>query len=90
MKNTAVIIEVSGRVQGVGFRYYTLQKANELGINGYVQNRPDGSVLIEAEAENEALIEFIHWCQKGPQWARVTDFKISDTIAIGYNGFETR
>jgi acylphosphatase len=90
MTKQALIIQVSGRVQGVGFRYYTVQAAKKLGINGYVQNRPDGSVLIEAEAENKALIEFLQWCKKGPAWARVTDIKISDTIPIGYVSFEIK
>ena len=49
------IIKVFGKVQGVGFRYYTQRKAVELGITGFVQNRPDGSVYIEAEGEEEDL-----------------------------------
>lgn len=87
MKKQAAIILVSGRVQGVGFRYYTVQKAKELQVKGFVQNRPDGSVLIEAEAESEQLIEFIHWCQKGPAWAKVTDIQISDTLPVDYTDF---
>ncbi|PKP49853.1 MAG: hypothetical protein CVT92_14890 [Bacteroidetes bacterium HGW-Bacteroidetes-1] len=45
----AVIIQIFGRVQGVGFRYYTVHKAMELGVYGFVQNKGDGSVYIEAE-----------------------------------------
>jgi acylphosphatase len=87
MNKLAVIIEVSGRVQGVGFRYQTQKKAIELGVSGFVQNRPDGSVYIEAEAESEILIEFVHWCRKGPQWARVTGFNITDSLPLGYSDF---
>ncbi len=90
MNKQAAIVVVSGRVQGVGFRYYTKQKACELGVFGYVKNNPDGSVTIEAEAELEQLVEFVLWCQKGPQWARVTDFKITDTMPVGYILFEIR
>ncbi|NOU48780.1 MAG: acylphosphatase [Bacteroidales bacterium] len=90
MKKHAVIIKVSGRVQGVGFRYYTVEKARELSVTGYVQNSNDGSVLIEAEAENEPLNEFVQWCRKGPAWARVTDIKISDTLPLGYTSFEIK
>jgi acylphosphatase len=74
-------------VQGVGFRYNALQKAKELHVTGFAQNRPDGSVLIEAEAESELLIEFVHWCQKGPSWAKVTDIQVSDTLPVGYIDF---
>ncbi len=68
----AAIIKVYGRVQGVGFRYYTQKKANELGITGFVKNRPDGSVYIEAEGEEDKLELFIDWCEVGPSWAHVT------------------
>ncbi len=68
----AAIVKVYGRVQGVGFRYYTQKKANELGITGYVKNRPDGSVYIEAIGEENQLELFIRWCEEGPSWAHVT------------------
>ncbi len=90
MKKLAVMIEVSGRVQGVGFRYQTQNKAVELGVTGFAQNRPNGNVYIEAEAESEALMEFVHWCRKGPPWAHVTDIRISDTLPMGYIAFEIR
>ena len=48
-------MKVYGKVQGVGFRYYTHKKANELGLNGFVKNKPDGSVYIEAEGEENNL-----------------------------------
>jgi acylphosphatase len=90
MNKLAVIIEVSGRVQGVGFRYQTQKKAVELGVTGFAQNRANGNVYIEAEAESETLMEFVHWCRKGPQCAHVTDFKLSDTLPLGYKTFEIR
>ncbi len=68
----AAIIKVYGRVQGVGFRFYTQKKANELGICGHVRNRPDGSVYIEAEGEEEKLEIFLNWCEDGPSWAHVS------------------
>ena len=68
----AAIIKVYGRVQGVGFRFYTQKKANELEITGYVKNRPDGSVYIEAEGEEDELELFIRWCEVGPSWAHVS------------------
>jgi acylphosphatase len=84
------IIKVFGKVQGVGFRYYTQRKAVELGITGFVQNRPDGSVYIEAEAEEEDLDRFILWCHEGPAWARVTKVQVQKTPVFGYDRFEIR
>ncbi len=81
------IIKVYGRVQGVGFRYYTQKKAIELGIKGFVQNKPDGSVYIEAEGEEEDLDKFILWCNEGPAWARVTNVQVQKTPVFGYDDF---
>lgn len=83
----AAIIKVSGRVQGVGFRYYTEQKARRLGISGFVQNKPDGSVYIEAEGEERAMEAFVEWCRKGPAWARVRDVEVSELPPLGRIGF---
>ncbi len=63
---------VQGRVQGVGFRYYVLRSAEELGVRGTVRNRPDGSVeaVLQAEAREpiEALVDRL---RSGPPAARV-------------------
>lgn len=90
MKKQGAIIKVFGKVQGVGFRYYTHKKAVELNLTGFVQNRPDGSVYIEAEGREEKLDEFILWCHEGPGWARVTNVQIQRTPAWGYDDFEIR
>lgn len=58
-------IRITGRVTGVGFRYYAAEKARELGIAGFVRNERDESVLIEAEGEESALQELIRWCKEG-------------------------
>ncbi|MBU1369363.1 MAG: acylphosphatase [Bacteroidetes bacterium] len=86
----AARIQVYGRVQGVGFRFYTQQKAIELNLSGYVQNKSDGSVAIEAEGEAEKLDEFIHWCHNGPSWARVQEVKYSMMPPFNYIKFEIR
>ncbi len=72
----AVSIKVSGKVQGVGFRYHTKQIADELKVSGYVKNMPDGSVYIEAAGTDWAIDQFTEWCKQGPSWARVDEFKI--------------
>lgn len=86
----AVIIKVYGTVQGVGFRFYTNKKAIELGISGYVQNKPDGSVYVEAEGDETSLLTFIDWCNIGPQWARVTKVETQTVPAINYAGFQIK
>ena len=72
MNNKAVILKVYGKVQGVGFRFYTQKRAQELSLKGFVQNKTNGSVYIEAEGDADHLEKFILWCNEGPSWARVT------------------
>lgn len=62
---------ISGRVQGVGFRYHTRETARGLGIKGYVRNRRDGTVEVMAEGEEEALRQFLSWLHTGPRLAQV-------------------
>jgi acylphosphatase len=83
----SVKINVYGKVQGVGFRYSTLQKANELGITGFVKNRSDGSVYIEADGEPETIDKFVIWCKQGPSWSRVDDIKVVDIPFNNYKNF---
>lgn len=86
----AAIIHVYGRVQGVGFRFFTERKAKELNIKGFVKNRPDGSVYIEAEGEPQQLALFIEWCKSGPSWARVQDVVVADVPPLSRLSFEIR
>ena len=65
-------IKIFGQVQGVFFRHQSQKKATELGLTGFVWNEPDGSVYAEAEGEEEKLLEFIKWCESGPEHARVS------------------
>lgn len=62
---------VHGRVQRVGFRYHVLQSALLYGIHGWVRNKPDGTVEIEAEGEEKAMAHFIRKVREGPLYARV-------------------
>lgn len=90
MENRGIILIIHGRVQGVGFRYYTEKKAHELNIKGFVRNRPDGSVYIEAEGSEASLDQFILWCQNGPDWARVSKVEQQVIPIQGFNKFEIR
>jgi acylphosphatase len=80
-------IRITGRVQGVGFRYYTVMKAKEYGISGFVMNAGDGAVFIEAEGDEEDLDSFILWCEKGPVSARVDNVDITPGVVKSYKGF---
>lgn len=67
-----VYFRVRGRVQGIGFRYWAVKKAQEIGeISGWVHNAAGGSVEILARAEEEKIDKFILACHKGPLLARV-------------------
>lgn len=64
-------ITVKGRVQGVGYRYYTVQQAQLLGVKGYIRNQADNSVVIVAQADEEVIQTFIDYLYIGPTRARV-------------------
>jgi len=72
-KRYAVIhLTVSGRVQGVGFRFFTVNRANRYGITGWVKNLYDGSVEIEAEGKTSDLHLFLEEVRVGPASAHVS------------------
>jgi acylphosphatase len=62
---------VYGRVQGVSFRYYTQQKANELNLTGWVANQPDGTVRVVAEGPADQVEQLLKWLWRGSPAARV-------------------
>jgi acylphosphatase len=64
-------MKVSGRVQGVSFRYYTRREAIRLGLTGWVRNELDGSVLIVAEGDREKLENLLMYAHRGPPGAIV-------------------
>jgi acylphosphatase len=82
---------ISGRVQGVGFRYFVAAAAACEGIHGWVANRPDGSVQIAAEGEAEAVERFERAIRRGPPAARVEAVEIEETTPAGREtGFSIR
>ena len=74
---------ISGRVQGVGFRYFTEAAAAREGILGWVRNTPDGRVEVVAEGDAEALERFERSLRHGPRGARVERVDVDDTSPTG-------
>lgn len=80
-------IHISGRVQGVGFRWSAVNKAKDLGIKGFVRNLSDGNVYIEAEGYREQLNTFVEWCKKGPGYGFVEAVKADPFPPENYSDF---
>ena len=74
MKTTHII--VTGRVQGVGFRYFTVRCANDLSLCGWVRNLPDGSVETVIQGQDEKIEEMIGLLKQGPGAANVSGMEI--------------
>ena len=74
---------ISGRVQGVGFRYFTERAAGREGVHGWVRNRPDGSVEAMAEGDAEAVERFERAIRHGPPGARVDGVEVDAEVPSG-------
>jgi len=70
-------VNIQGRVQGVGFRYYTKIEAQKLGVCGWVRNQADGSVEVCLCAETQALAAMRAWLKHGPTYAQVEHIEFS-------------
>lgn len=85
-------VTIHGKVQGVGFRAKTKQRADEIGgIYGYVKNSEDGTVEVTAQGEEEKLQELLSYLKDGPMFAEVTDIDIAwhDTLQDAMTTFTT-
>ena len=80
---------ISGRVQGVGFRFYMERKAREHGVAGWVRNRRDGTVEAMIQGRAEAVEAMIAWARRGPSSAVVAEVQITDGTGE-FAGFEAR
>ena len=76
MKTVHVII--AGKVQGVFFRDYTLQKAQELGVSGWVRNLPNGSVEAVISGRTDLVDGMIAWFYSGSPLSLVTDVELDE------------
>jgi acylphosphatase len=82
---------VHGFVQGVGFRYFVVRRANELRLSGWTANEPDGTVRVVAEGSPAALDELTRHLHAGPPGARVERLEVSRLPAVGgLRGFSVR
>jgi acylphosphatase len=85
---TQIHVVISGHVQGVWYRASTKEKAEELGLTGWVKNTAQGNVEAVFEGEESTVNEMIAWCRKGPPLAQVADVKVNRKRFGGaYTGF---
>lgn len=80
-------LRVTGRVQGVSFRYYTKLKADSLGLGGWVRNETDGSVTIAVEGDDNDLATMKRWIEQGPRSAVVKTVQATEGEIEGYTSF---
>lgn len=76
MAQVRVQLKISGRVQGVCYRYFTEQSARKAGLTGWVKNQLNGNVSALLEGEEDAVAMVIEQCRQGPQMAHVEDITI--------------
>jgi acylphosphatase len=86
-----VHVQISGRVQGVCYRWFTRDAADEIGVTGWVRNLPDGAVELVAEGSRDRIELLLDYCRRGPDLARVDDLEIEWEEPTGeFGGFSIR
>ena len=85
-----VYVLVSGRVQCVWFRASTKQKAEMLGVNGWVKNTNNGCVEAVFEGDEKLVDEMIEWCRSGPPLAKVENVDVKIQNTVDFNSFEIK
>lgn len=83
-------VAVSGRVQGVFFRGATEEEARARGVDGWVRNRPDGSVEAVFEGPPDAVQALVEFCRRGPRWAHVEKVAVEEEPPESESGFRVR
>ncbi|MBI4232753.1 acylphosphatase [Candidatus Peregrinibacteria bacterium] len=71
-----MLINITGKVQGVFFRAHAKEQAEKLSLKGYASNMPDGSVEILVQGEDEAVKEFLNWCRQGSPASKVESVEV--------------
>jgi acylphosphatase len=86
----AVSVRVTGRVQGVSYRWYAEQEAERLGVRGWIRNEPDESVAGHFEGPDEAVDAMVTWCRRGPSYAAVRDVAVTEARVTQASEFRVR
>jgi acylphosphatase len=89
---TTVRVRITGRVQGVGYRYWVVNQAAALHLDGWVRNRRDGSVEAVFAGPERGIVDMVDRCHQGPVLARVdgvADTPDSEAVAAGFKALPT-
>lgn len=90
MAEIARHVRLTGRVQGVFYRSWLQQQAQELGVKGWVRNCPDGRVEAHVEGNAAAVADLVERMRDGPPAAKVEDLRTWDVDCCDFEGFEVR
>jgi len=83
-------IVISGRVQGVGFRFFVQKRAEEFDIAGWVKNMTDGSVVVMARGEEADMNTFLDHVRHGPSMARVENISLNKVPLSDFDRFDVK
>ena len=83
-------IVVTGRVQGIGYRTWTMGAARDLGVRGWVRNSNGSGIEILATGDDEAMAILVQACHRGPRLARVENVDVEPAEDAGWKGFSKR
>ena len=81
---------ISGRVQGVGYRYFAERSAHQSGVTGWARNLDDGSVEVYANGTADRLDDFESRLRLGPRFADVRSFESTEVAVLELSGFHIR
>ncbi|MDH3693235.1 MAG: acylphosphatase [Gammaproteobacteria bacterium] len=87
---SCVRFQVSGRVQGVGFRYAAMQEATRIGVSGWVKNLSNGDVELVVCSDDQQLAQLESWLQQGPRFAQVSKVEREPSSELVVGEFEIR
>ena len=87
VEDKAFYARICGQVQGVGFRYSTVQEAQRFQLAGWVRNATNGDVEVWAEGPTEKLSLFLAWLNRGPRFSRVDSVEQEERTPKGYSNF---
>lgn len=86
----AVDVRVDGEVQGVGYRFGALRRADELELSGWVSNEANGQVTAHVEGLGHRIDKMLEWMREGTKWSHVSRVDAEDVVVQGIEGFTLR